>query len=460
MDIQEVLDMIVRAIEEYPDGVSIEKLLQGSGGINRRTLQRRLAELVKSGRIVTKGEKRGVRYFPALEEAEGKEAIIPLSPDSEEIIAYISQPILKRNPVSYNAEFLYEYIPNETEYLHKSMREQLHIMGRSSYGDKPAGTFARYILNRLLVDLSWASSRLEGNTYKRLDTKRLIEYGQAAEGKDASETQMILNHKAAIEFLIEGVEHIGFNRHTILNLHSLLSDGLLPDPADGGRIRRKVVGIDGSVYEPLSIPQKTEEYFAMIIEKANAILDPFEQSFFAMVHFPYLQPFTDVNKRVSRLAANIPFIKNNLSPLSFVGLSERHYINAMLGVYEMNRIELLRDIFVWSYGRSCQQYIAGEQSLVPPDPFRLKYLQELKTIVRFVIQSDQLPTAENIKQAVPMSVREEDRERFINLAIMEFTLLHEGNIARFGIRLPEFIEWRKRQGSDDDQCFSVSGSKM
>ena len=117
-------------------------------------------------------------------------------------------------------------------------------MGRTPDSEKPAGTYARHILDRLLVDLSWASSQLEGNTYSLLDTKRLIEHGQAAEGKDAAETQMILNHKAAIEFLVDSADDLAFNRQTILNLHALLSDNLLPDPGAGGRLRRIGVGIN------------------------------------------------------------------------------------------------------------------------------------------------------------------------------------------------------------------------
>jgi Fic family protein len=103
------------------------------------------------------------------------------------------------------------------------------------------------------IDLSWASSQLEGNSYSLLDTKRLIEHGQAAEGKDA--TQMILNHKAAIEFLVDSADDLAFNRQTILNLHALLSDNLLPDPGASGRLRRIGVGINDSVYHPLEVPQ-------------------------------------------------------------------------------------------------------------------------------------------------------------------------------------------------------------
>lgn len=125
---------------------------------------------------------------------------------------------------------------------------------------------------------------------------------------------MILNHKDAIEFLVNSVEEIGFNRYTILNLHALLANNLLIDPTAPGRLRHIPVGIEKSVYHPLEMPQLIEEYFDQLLATAAAIKDPFEQAFFTMTQLPYLQPFDDVNKRVSRLAANIPLIKANFSP--------------------------------------------------------------------------------------------------------------------------------------------------
>jgi Fic family protein len=124
-------------------------------------------------------------------------------------------------------------------------------MGDTGQADCPAGTHGRAILNRLLIDLSWASSNLEGNTYTLLDTRQLIEHGKAAQGKAAAETQMILNHKAAIELLIDNAETVSFNRYTILNLHSALSENLLPNPSDEGRLRQHAVEIGKSVYRPL-----------------------------------------------------------------------------------------------------------------------------------------------------------------------------------------------------------------
>jgi Fic family protein len=139
----------------------------------------------------------------------------------------------------------------------------------STAAPAPAGTFVKDILDRLLIDLSWSSSRLEGNTYTRLDTQRLIEEGLAAPGKDTLQAQMILNHKRAIEYLVHGVGQpggeVGVNRATVIALHALLSDGLLADPMDGGALRTRMVGIGGSVYLPLAMPQRIAELFDIVI---------------------------------------------------------------------------------------------------------------------------------------------------------------------------------------------------
>ena len=157
---------------------------------------------------------------------------------------------------------------------------------------------------------------------------------------------------------MDNVDAIRFNRFTLLNLHSLLAENLLPNPNDEGRLREHLVEIGGSVYHPLAVPAQIEHMFDMLLEKAEGIEDPFEQSFFAFVHLPYLQPFVDVNKRTSRLAANMPLIRASLCPLTFLGVPRQMYVQAILGVYEMMRIELLRDLYVWAYERSTREYIA------------------------------------------------------------------------------------------------------
>ena len=459
---QTELDRLVELISEHQDGLGIDAIAQRlDNTMLRRTLQRRLAMLVAQGQIQMLGEARSVRYVcpPPIVEGVLKaqeevgdtmravgEVYVPTSPQGAEIKVYVRQPRALRPPVGYKLEFLEQYHPNHTAYLPPGLRDQLHALGRSPADQTPAGTFARDILNRLLIDLSWASSQLEGNTYSRLDTERLIEFGQAAEGKGALETQMILNHKQAIEYLVLDPAHAQLTPDTIIALHAFLSDGLMADPAAVGRIRRRAVEIGGSVYLPVALPQRLEELFGIVVQMAAEIQDPFEQAFFLMVHLPYLQPFEDVNKRVSRLAANIPFIRHNLCPLSFIDVPQQAYVDAMIGVYELNRVELLRDVFVWAYERSCQQYVAVKQNLVPPDIFRLRYRQALTEVVAAIVKNDEAASRDVVSVKMPPTVAEPDKEHFIHLVLEEFAALHSGNAVRFGIRPLELAAWQEKHG--------------
>ena len=260
---------------------------------------------------------------------------------------------------------------------------------------------------------------------------------------------MILNHKAAIEFLVDSANETGFDRGTILNLHALLSDNLLGNPMASGRLRGIPVGIGKSVYDPLAVPQLIEEIFDQILDTAAAISDPFEQAFFVIVHLPYLQPFEDVNKRVSRLAANIPFIAHNLCPLSFMDVPEDLYTHGLLGVYELNRLELLREVFVWTYERSCDRYQAMRHSIGEPDTFRLRYRQALIDCVSEAIRqigSGNADTTDKILSRMAINrVPEDDREHFLKVVKEEIDTLHEGNYARYRLRPSEFKAWQKNK---------------
>lgn len=432
---------ILAVIADHPAGIGVDALHGVLQTMARRSLQRRLAELVVQQRLVREGAGRAMRYRMAPAAVVGAPDI-PLSAEGETIRTYVRRPQTQRRPVAYDLRFLEAYTPNHSFYLDASLREQLWALGRSSAGPQaPAGTFARDILHRLLIDLSWASSQLEGNTYTRLDTERLIEFGQAAAGKDALETQMILNHKAAIEFLV-GEPSVAVDTATVIALHALLSDGLMRDPLASGRVRERAVEIGSSVYRPIALPQRLQELFGIVMRMAAEIEDAFEQAFFLMVHLPYLQPFEDVNKRVSRLAANLPLLRHNLCPLSFIDVPAQAYIDGTLGVYELARVELLRDVFVWAYERSCQQYVAVKQQLVPPDLFRLRYRAEISAAVKALVQQTLALNDVNLAQVTPASVAVEDRIRFATQLRLEFDTLHSGNAVRFGLRPLELAAWQ------------------
>jgi Fic family protein len=449
----DALQSLINVVTRSPLGISMQEIEAALPlPANRRTLQRWLTALVEREKIIRIGKGRAVRYRP-FESPAPSELVahspeppvyrLPLSEPARQIAAHVRRAIQQRQPVGYRRAFLYEYQPNQTYYLPAAMRTELSSLG-SLNKEAPAGTYARSLAHRLLVDLSWNSSRLEGNTYSLLETERLIAEGQQASGKNSLDAQMILNHKQAIEFLIDSAAEIEFNRFTIFNLHALLSENLLPDLQAVGRLRSIAVGIGHTTFMPLEGPQRIEECFDLFLKKASAIHDPFEQSLFALVHLPYLQAFEDVNKRVSRLAANIPLIKNNLCPLSFVDVPRDEYISALLGIYELNRIELLRDVFAWAYRRSCERYSAVRQTLGEPDPIRLRYRQFVVDAIAHVVR-DRL----NKQQAVALihklavdQIPSVDRDRLIEIIEAELISLHEGSIARFRLRPSEFQAWR------------------
>lgn len=444
-------DVLLNSIQMSDTGRTLAELLAQHPHVARRTAQRLISQMIGQGRVAAVGEGRARRYFNAGTRADTSvhdvgtdtfPSFIPLSADSQDVLAYVDQPLEARKPVGYQREFLEAYRPNETWYLSESLRRQLRKMGRTADVGAPAGTYSRAILNRLLIDLSWASSHLEGNTYSRLDTRELIEHGKAARGKAAIETQMILNHKTAIELLVENISEAEFNRYTLMNLHSALAENLLPNPADEGRIRQHAVDIGKSVYRPLSTPQRLEDALDTLLDKANRIGDPFEQSFFMMVHLPYLQPFADINKRTSRLAANLPLFRANLCPLTFLDVPEQAYSRATLGVYEMTRVELLRDLYVWAYERSTQEYLALKQNLAEPDPLRLAWRDLIKQTIREIVIHPEKDPLTSIQRSVAHQVPEHEQSSVQALIVEELKRLHEGVLARYGLRPSEFAAWK------------------
>ena len=456
---EEYLQAIEEAAGQHPEGMTAQQINDAlESAPPRRTLQYRLKSLVDSRRLIMEGTGRWARYrvprkvsvtahavTGPLTASARVEVLPPLSESSAEIRRNVKRPMEARTPVGYARTFLDSYRPNDTFYLSQADRRHLQEIGKPKIAEQPAGTYAKQILNRLLIDLSWNSSRLEGNTYSLLDTKRLIELGEEAKGKELGEAQMILNHKGAIEFMVGSAGEIGFNRYTILNLHALLASNLLDDSDATGRLRYIGVGIEGSVFHPLEVPQLIEECFDQILATASAIIDPFEQAFFVMVQLPYLQPFGDVNKRVSRLAANIPLIKANLSPLSFESMSRGVYTEAVLGVYELNSIDLLREVFIWAYKRSADRYAAVRQSLGEPDPFRMRHRTALHKVIGTVVRGrmDKKQSTAQVSVWTQEHIEEPERERFCEVAERELLSLHEGNFARYQIRPSEFAAWQE-----------------
>jgi Fic family protein len=281
---------------------------------------------------------------------------------------------------------------------------------------------------------------MEGNTYSILETERLLQFGEEATGKDRKEAVMILNHKEAIQYVVDNLASIAVSRADICNIHALLADGLLIDPAMAGRLRRMPAGITHSSYRPLEDQYEIEEEFGILIQKAAAITDPFEQSFFLLVHIPHLQAFDDINKRTSRIASNIPLLKADLAPMSFVTMDDGAYIDALIGIYELNNVELLREVYLDAYMTSAENYKILRAEVESPNKAALAYREFVREAVRrCVLEWKAFRAEEVMAMTVAADIPETDRKQVVDYVGQEFAGLHEGNIIRYRLKPDDLV---------------------
>ncbi len=395
------------------------------------TIWRALKRLINEDRLEVSGKGRATAYRLA---------------GASVVREHLKTPYIQRPSIVYRKGFIDHYIPNENSYLNKEDKQRLYEVGRL-VPPIQAGTYARRILERLLVDLSWASSRMEGNTYNILETKQLVHFGQEAPGKTRKEAIMILNHKKAIEYVVDHLIGIAINRLDICSIHALLSEGLLIDPAMSGRLRRMPVGISHSSYSPLDDPIAVEEEFNILIEKAAAIIDPFEQSFFLLVHIPYLQAFDDINKRTSRIASNIPLLKAGLAPMSFLTMDDATYLDGLIGIYELNNVSLFREAYIDAYIASSANYKVLRAEVESPDKAALVYRNFVHRAIRYsVLECRGLHRDVIRTMAIEAGILESDFEQVLDYVGKEFRGLHEGNVIRYRLRAEDLAGIKLDEG--------------
>jgi hypothetical protein len=398
-----------------------------------KSVQRRIERLVEDRRLLREGSGRSTRY-----------GIDPYH-------AYFEVPPTRRKPVGYDRSILADYVPNVTRWVTADESAELEKARGGRHVD--ASTYTRAITQKLLVDLSYASSALEGNTYTYLDTEVLIQFGESAEGKERDETVMILNHKNAISYLLEFVGEIDVSAREIKTVHGLLSQDLSNmDPREVGSVRQKPVdGIGGSAYKPLAIPAIIEEELDLIGLKAAAIDDPFEQSLFLLAMISYLQAFRDVNKRTGRLACNIPLLKAGLAPMSFLDLNKSAYVKGLLSFYELGRTDLIKAAYIDGYVRTAARYDAYVGR--PKEVLDVEFMRrkDVAACVRdYVLARTADP--ETLLPAAFADVRfkgDPERTRSILVDRVESIVaaLGEGNHLPYGITRAAYAEYAETLGS-------------
>lgn len=312
---------------------------------SRITIIRSVNALIKSGLIERKGEGRSVYY------EERKVSSLLAYFDVEEYF--------KKSPDERSVafeRFNFGIFDNIGEIFSKSELEELKILN-GDYAErikKLPSTLVKKEFERLTVELSWKSSQIEGNTYSLIDTEILIKENKEAEGHKKEEAVMILNHKKALDYILDNRKD--FKKLTlrkIEDVHGLLVDRL--SVAKG--LRKKAVGITGTKYRPLDNEYQIKEAMGKMIEFTNnKLTDQFSKAIFTTLMISYVQPFEDGNKRASRLLGNAVLLSGDICPLSYRSVNEADYKKAVILFYEQNSARFFKELFMEQFRFAVSNY--------------------------------------------------------------------------------------------------------
>jgi Fic family protein len=302
--------------------------------VSRATILRDLETLIKSGLITKQGQAQTTTYHPF-----GTASI--LNPFSLE--RYFADSADKRAGV--RKQFNTSIFSDLHDLVSKSDQTRIENSKKtlSQIEKQLSPQIFKRELERFCVELSWKSSEIEGNTYTLFETETLIKENKSATGKSQFETQMILNHKNAFDIMIENrADFKDISLTTITQLHNLLVDKL--DVPTG--IRKDPVGITGTTYIPLDNEHQVREMLEKTIELINQTKSPWEKALIAITMIPYIQVFSDGNKRTGRMIGNAILIAHDLFPISYRSVDKEIIKEALIIFYEQNTILPFKQIFI------------------------------------------------------------------------------------------------------------------
>ena len=313
---------------------------------NERTLKRIIAECVQKGDIVVEGKGKATRYSLSAQ----AHLMMPLDIDTY-FVNDVDERLVQE---SFNFQLICDVLPNVTLFTaeekarldaaHKNFLANMSTLSDVEY---------RKEMERLGVDLSWKSSQIEGNTYSLLETERLLKEKEIAQGKTKEEAVMLLNHKDALDFILDCPDYLKeVSVRKIEDVHSILTKEL----GVGSGIRKRRVGITGTNYRPLDNEFQIREALEDTCRLINAKEDVFEKALLALVLLSYIQPFTDGNKRTARIGSNAILMAWGYCPISFRTVDSIDYKKAMLMFYEQNNIAAFKKIFIEQYECAVKNY--------------------------------------------------------------------------------------------------------
>ncbi len=314
--------------------------------ISYATLKRTLTKLISEQSIESKGKGKGTKYI-----------ISPVYDllESIDLDRYYEKEIDEREiRENFNLKIITETLSKHSVFTEKELNKLLALQKEYelNIAQLSESEFKKE-LDRLAIDLSWKSSQIEGNTYSLLETERLIKERETASGKTKEEATMLLNHKDALDFIIENTDYLNpLSVSKIEDIHSILIKELDVER----NLRKRRVGILGTNYRPLDNQSQILEALRNTCELINSKKNTFERALLALLLISYIQPFMDGNKRTARTVSNAILMNENYCPLSFRTVNSIEYKKAMLLFYEQNNISRFKDIFITQFEFAVKTY--------------------------------------------------------------------------------------------------------
>ncbi|MDO8513043.1 MAG: Fic family protein [bacterium] len=340
---QNILEIILKSGTMQSSAIHEEILIRGDD-LSLVSVKRALSEMTVSRLLIVTGSGRSTGYKVS------NLAKVFFDIDAKKYIEI--EPDKRYGSNSYNFDYLSEFPADIFDETELKILDQATENYKKKTKDLPK-VIEEKELQRLIIELSWKSSKIEGNTYTLLDTEKLIIDKEEAKGHDKKEAIMILNHKDAFNFIRENSSE--FKILTLANLEKLHSI-LVKDMGVSLGIRNRIVGVTGSKYKPLDNKYQIKEAIAALSEAISRAKTPYAKALLALIGIGYIQPFEDGNKRTGRLMANALLLSHSYAPLSYRSIEESDYREAMLVFYEINSIIPFKKILIAQYEFAANNY--------------------------------------------------------------------------------------------------------
>ncbi|TAH09727.1 MAG: Fic family protein [Sphingobacteriia bacterium] len=337
---------IIHFIQNNPN-CSSKEVFNGIGiNVGYATVKRTISQLLQENSIIKNGNGKSTKYTIS----PSYQIFAPIDP-----VEYFKNEIDARViQSSFNQELISNLLANSELFTQKELTHLYHLQATFK---KNISTLSKQEykneFEKLAIDLSWKSSQIEGNTYSLLETERLLIDQVTADGKTKDEATMLLNHKVALDFILENRNYIEpLSVSGIEDIHSML----IKELNIGRNIRQRRVSITGTNYRPLDNEFQLKEALEQMCNLINSKPNIFEKAFLALILISYIQPFADGNKRTGRIICNALLMYNEYCPISFRTVNAIDYKQSLLVFYEQNNISAFKKIFIEQFEFAVKTY--------------------------------------------------------------------------------------------------------